>query len=479
MRFPRPSRRRPAASLLVVALACAVLGVAVPAAPVAAQVVETPVTFDSAGRVTALTPGAAAQLELRPPAWRVTGDFTEARLFRLSDDAYVMVVTRRTGAVERYSLTRDDRAYLLAKTATLPPGFESALSGAVGGAVAGGVGRAARAVGAATRSSAFVRDQSILGVVAYGPAFAEAVTNNDAARVATWLLVAGGTLFGASEIARDHTIVPAQTTLSSHTGLHGALAGGALAYALGAQRDGVAAGAFLGGIGGTTAGLLAGRAMTVGEARAAGFGADVTALASLGALGLAGAFDSGGKVAPRARAAIIAGAGLAGYPLGARYAGSGSFNVTPGDVSVLAVTTTLGTALGYAFVIDRDRPSGRTKAFALTAGGLSGLAVGDRFFVRRFDHSDGDAALLSLGAGAGALIGLGTSVLLDRSGKRGALALSLGTVGSVGGLAVAERYTSAKVDERRSAARINFSPTGAALAAAGVRGIFPVLDIRF
>ncbi|HET7458064.1 MAG TPA: hypothetical protein VFJ74_10440 [Gemmatimonadaceae bacterium] len=465
--------RRPLAFLAALALA-STAAPAIVSTPAAAQVVETPVAFDSAGRVTALTPGAAARLELRPPAWRVTGDFTDARLFRLSDSAYVMVVTRRNGAVERYSLTREDRDYLLAKTANLPPGFESAVTGAV----TGGVGRAARAVGAATRSSAFIRDQSILGVVAYGPSFAAAVTNNDAARVATWLIVAGGTFFGASEIARDYTIAPAQTTLSTHGGLHGALGGGALAYALGAGHDGVAAGAFVGGIGGAAGGLVAGRRLTVGQARAAGFGADVTALASLGALGLAGAFDSD-NVPPRARAAIIAGAGLVGYPLGARYASSSTFNVTPGDVSVLAVTTTLGTALGGAFVVDRDHPSDRTVALALTTGGIAGLAVGDHFFVRRFDHSDGDAGLLSLGAGAGALIGLGTSVLLDRSGKRGALALSLGTVGSIGGLAVAERYTSAKLDERRSAVRINFTPSGLALAAVGVRGSFPVLGVEF
>jgi len=467
-------RCRPLALLAALALASAAASNAVAPAPLAAQAVETPVPFDSAGRVMALTPVAAARLELRPPAWRVTGDFTEARLFQLSDSAYVMTVTRRSGAVERYSISREERAYLMAKAATLPPDLESAVSEAV----TGGVGRAARAVGVATRSSTFVRNQSILGVAVYGPAFAEAVTNNDAARVASWLLVSGGTFFGALELARDYQISAPQTTLSSFGGAQGALAGGALVYALGGTEDGVAAGAFVGGVGGTAVGLLAGRGMTQGQARAAGFGATVTSLVALGGLGMAGTFDDNGP-APRGVAAILLGAGLAGYPLGVRYAGSKSFNVTPGDVSVLAVTTTLGTALGGAFVVDRDHPSGRTVAVALTAGGLAGLAAGDRFFVRRFDHSDADAGLLSLGAGAGALMGLGTAVLLDRSGKRGALELSLGTVGSVAGLAIAERYTSAKLDERRTSSRINFSPTGLALAAAGVRGSFPVLSVGF
>ena len=52
-----------------------------------AQVVETPQPFDSAGRLMAITPAIAARLQLGPPAWRVIGDFTEARLFSLGGDA--------------------------------------------------------------------------------------------------------------------------------------------------------------------------------------------------------------------------------------------------------------------------------------------------------------------------------------------------------------------------------------------------------
>src|SRR5215210_754790 len=65
----------------------------------AAQVVETPQAFDSAGRLMAITPSIAARLQLGPPAWRVIGDYTEARLYSVGGDAYVLAVTRRDGSV--------------------------------------------------------------------------------------------------------------------------------------------------------------------------------------------------------------------------------------------------------------------------------------------------------------------------------------------------------------------------------------------
>jgi hypothetical protein len=70
-----------------------------------AQAVERPEPFDSAGRVAAITPSVAARLQLGPPAWRITGNYQEARLYSLGDGGYVIIVTRPSGAVERYSVT--------------------------------------------------------------------------------------------------------------------------------------------------------------------------------------------------------------------------------------------------------------------------------------------------------------------------------------------------------------------------------------
>lgn len=86
----------------------ALLGVATlalaSARPVAAQQIETPVAFDSAGRVRGLTPQLVSRYGLAAPAWPVQGTFVEARLFSVSGGAHVLTVERSGGTMERYSL---------------------------------------------------------------------------------------------------------------------------------------------------------------------------------------------------------------------------------------------------------------------------------------------------------------------------------------------------------------------------------------
>src|SRR5688500_466160 len=228
-----------------------------PALSLGAQVVETPEAFDSAGRVMAITPSVAAELQLLPPAWRITGDYQDARLYRLGNEGYVLVVTRRNGTVERYSITNEDREYLRQRTASLPPSVEEQLRV--------GIARAGQNVVERTRNNSFIRNQTILGLTVYGPAFAAAISNEAAGRTAGYLLVAGGTFFGASTIARDFEITRPQERLSTHTAITGALAGWGTMYALDASNDATAAGIFIGGIGGTAAGLLAANQMNEGE----------------------------------------------------------------------------------------------------------------------------------------------------------------------------------------------------------------------
>src|SRR5687768_11390419 len=72
-----------------------------------AQVTETPIAFDSAGKVRTLTPSLVQRFDLKPPAWPVFGDFREARLYAVSSGGRVLVVDRPTGAVERYALSDD------------------------------------------------------------------------------------------------------------------------------------------------------------------------------------------------------------------------------------------------------------------------------------------------------------------------------------------------------------------------------------
>lgn len=429
----------------------------------AAQVVETPQPFDSAGRLMAITPAIAARLQLGPPAWRVVGDYSEARLYALGGDAYVLAVTRRDGAVERYSITGADRAYLLERTSALPPRFAARPD------------RGDR--------NKFIRNQTILGLIVYAPAFADAITDDDAGGASAYLLMAGATFFGASQLARDFTITPAMRSLSTHGALHVAASGGALAYALGAggendvDDDAVSAGIFLGGIAGTAAGLYFGNNMTTGQAVAAGFGADVSALTMLGGILAAMGGDDIRFDASRADAALLVAAAGVGYPAGYLYARTVPYKVTGGDIGTLWLSGLLGASTTGIFIAG-ESPGLTTTALTLTGGFLGGLIAGDRIFVRRFDHTAGDATQMALGGLAGGLIGLGIANLVDKN-DNGHLGMGLFTAGAAGGIAVTRALIEPGGDEGRFSSRLRLNPTGAVLAATGVRGRFPLLSVSF
>src|SRR4029079_9408712 len=79
--------RRSAMRLVIMAL---VLGLG--ARLGSAQVVERPVPFDSAGQVMTMSVPLAARLHLAPPAWPVTGNYMEVRLFDRGDGRFVLSV---------------------------------------------------------------------------------------------------------------------------------------------------------------------------------------------------------------------------------------------------------------------------------------------------------------------------------------------------------------------------------------------------
>ena len=72
-----------------------------------AQTTETPVPFDSAGRILSVNETLANRLGLVPPGWPVTGAFVEAKLFRSSEGGHVIVVQRTNGLNDRYQLTAE------------------------------------------------------------------------------------------------------------------------------------------------------------------------------------------------------------------------------------------------------------------------------------------------------------------------------------------------------------------------------------
>ncbi len=456
--------------LTLSALAAAALAAA-STSPARAQAVETPQPFDSAGRVMAITPAIAAKLGLIPPAWRVTGDYAQARLYALGDGAFVLVVTRRGGSVERYALTASDRDYLRTRTSTLPPTVEEEVEKQVG--------HAARRTLDTVARSAFIRNQTVLGLVLYGPLAATAMTTDDAGRAATYLLVAGGTFFGASELSRDIVVSQPMNQLATHAALRGTLAGTGLVYAVGGRTRGQAAAAFAGGLAGTGLGLWAGRGMNDGEATASGFGSDVAALVTFALIRPHyGTNAQGDEYLTKSQAGLLVGVGLTGYPLGAWYARRAPYDVTGGDVHTMWVTGAIGALASSAFIVGND-PSESTTAYTLTSGFLVGVVAGDRLLVRRIDHTRPAAATIGLGAVAGGLMGAGVFVLTSRNRNNDVLAVTMGTLGAVGGVALSERLFPSEPDARRSASRVEFTPAGLALAAAGLSGRFPVLHVSF
>src|SRR5436190_24063869 len=132
------------------------------------QVVERPVAFDNAGQVMVMTPYIAERASLRAPWWPVSGAFTDARLYTVNDSSYVLTVGRRNGTVERYPLSLADRDAIRAIVSRLPHDVIAARNDA---------------------RNAFVKNQTLLGIFGYGPAFSIAIGNNAAGATAGYLVV--------------------------------------------------------------------------------------------------------------------------------------------------------------------------------------------------------------------------------------------------------------------------------------------------
>lgn len=461
--------------------------------PLAAQVTERPIAFDSVGRVPSITPPLAERLRLGPPLWPVLGSFVSAQLFTKSTGGYTLVVTRPDGAFDRYDLTGEGAESLRAI-------IETALAS---GARAG-VGEQTT-VASDPAGNAFVRNQALLGSFVYGPAaalFVSGMTRSASGPLAAELLTAGGAF--AAALARRNMLPPvttAQNRLSTHAALHGAAIGGALVYAAGADDETAVGGALLAGsVAGTVLGLQLGRNMTDAEAASAGYGADFTAAASLGMLGTAGALDREASARP---AAVVASAALlAGYALGPMYPRRAGYTVTDGDVRAMTLTTTIGIAGAAIPFIDAGRPGSRTLAATLTAGMVVGALAGDRLMVRPRDHTSSEATLLWTGASVGASLGGGVAALGNAS-LRPAWALAVG--GALLGTAATEAairprpagrrvlssrsssWSAGTLDESGAPAhepdvrrmQITFDPIGAVFAATSKVGTFSVLRVVF
>ncbi|MEA3245052.1 MAG: hypothetical protein U9Q74_02725 [Gemmatimonadota bacterium] len=351
--------------------------------------------------------------------------------------------------------------------------------GATPGAAAGSAGRRQPPAPTAGELRAdFVRNQAILGLGIYAPAFATTVATNGVAWGASYLLVAGGSYIAAAEVSRELKVTDPMQRLATWMPVHGAVAGSMLGALVDGDQKATAAAVLAGSLGGTALGLWRGQGMNVDEASATLAGTDVGGLAGYGIATFAGLTDRGH--ANKGRLAASLGGMLIGAPLGHAYAALAPYHVTRGDLLAMTATAGVGMLAGLTVIAHEHDPTQRQVAGALTVGGLAGLVVGDRLFTRRYDHTEGDGTLMIGGGVAGGLMGAGVAVLTGGSTSRwNTTTAALTTVGAAAGLAWSQYYLAPAADGATRLGAIRFNPAGFVAAAARAQGTYTLATIRF
>ena len=339
----------------------------------------------------------------------------------------------------------------------------------------------------AVMRTVFVRNQTALGLAAYGPAFAAMIGTEPATRIAAYMVMAGGTFFAANELTRQLEITPAREVLSSRMGWRGAVSGLLIAAATDTRSSEAGAMTLIGGLGGSAIGLALGTGLTEGEAVATVVGHDLFVLSSLAVTYIVDANDADGSgLSAQSRVAIPMVAGWGGYALGRLYAGRVPYEVTAGDALLLWLGAGVG-GLGGGTLIAESSPGNQAVAGALLVGGLAGVWAADRWIVRRYDHTRAEGSLVALGGGAGSLMGIGLGVLISGDGDRtSAPTLAFATLGALGGIYLAERSTQPAVDGGRrvevgdgALSRLQVNPMAAFAAATRAPGQHAIVRFTF
>jgi hypothetical protein len=456
MRLPRPLHPparvvRAAALLLALTLAPMAAG---------AQQEERPIAFDSASRMTAITPFLAGRLKLQPPTWPVTVAFREARLYGVGDGA-VLVVQREDGTLVRYPL-------------------DATALDALRGAVVGAMRTSGNPTGepdayryTEMAGSRFARRQLILGPLLYGPVLASLGDGENSGVL--YLLGSGLPALVSLGFAGDNPITRAQADLAMDGAPRFALLSSFAYRAAGGNRrsDGHAVTVLASSLAATGAGIVVGRNLTDGEARGMTWGSNYALAITAGAMKAFGAledrcspvtssseywnyqtqqYDTYSETYDECRTDVSAGewsalvaAGLVGYPLGLQYVRRASYAVTAGDLRAQSVAAGIGALIGAAAA--GDRADDKTRWGTATAGLLLGAVAGDRLLVAPFDYTRGQGSVLLTGAIAGGLLGL-TVPAAGESENDGAV---LGSAAIGAGLGVALAHSIVK--PRRGATR--------------------------
>lgn len=420
-----------------------------------AQIIETPVPFDSAGRVVAVTPAVAERLKLLAPAWPVTGAYREVRLYSINPaGGFVLVAQLESGALQRYPLSALER---------------ETLSGAIDLAMRASGRPSAEAMAdlvSEPAGNAFARHQTFLAATVYGPVAASLFDDGRSAGAA-YLLTTGLAFFISYGAGQDTPFTRAQSDLAGNLGLATGVGGWLVGYASTGRAERGVRGAALGSaVVGTVAGASLGKRLSDAEVHAATLGIETQAVA--------GAMISAGVGAdPRTTALVATVTGGLGFPVGLRYPRHASYKVTAGDVEAASTAGLIGMLVGGSILSTMDNPKWRPNLLVLGGSYLAGTAVGDLAIARRFDLTQSQANMLKVSAAAGGLIGLAIPVLSDANSTAADFAFAAGGA-TLGMAAMASTYR-----VRRVGMQLDFLPSGLTAATARVPGAHSLVRIRF
>ena len=437
------------------------------AASAGAQTVETPVSFDSAQRVLAITPAMVQRLNLTAPTWPVAGEFKEAHLFSVSPgDAFTLVVQRPSGASERFTLSTNERDAL---RAAIDAGMTAS------GRPSGEIGSDLVSEPAGNR---FAVHLTSLAAIVYGPLAASLFEEDGKAAGAAWLLTTGLTYFITYSAAQSSGITRAQSDFAADLGLVAGASGLLLGYAATGDADVGVRGVALGSaIVGTLAGAGAAIGMSDAEVHGAMMGVRMGGAFALGAANLAGAD------ARSAAAVAVAGAAIGG-PLGFAYPRHAGYLVTAGDAEAIGTGGWIGAAWAAATLGNDPSPKrvGATLALGYFGGGL----IGSQVFARPFNLTRTQANILDVGAIAGGLVGAAVPVLAGQGDVpfvMGAIAggATLGAAIIGGSFPIASKAGSPVAGRLRrlGGAQLSVSPLSALALAGGTPGQYSLLNVRF
>lgn len=449
-----------------------VLSLLTHASAIEAQVTETAVAFDSAGKIRTLTPQLVGRLDLSAPAWPVAGEFVEARLYEVSSGGHVLVVERAAGRLERFPMSADHVAALrfAIDTAMIASGSP--------------VSEERPDVVSQPARGSFVRNQMALTWGLYGPLLA-ALADDPKAGTALILLGTGASYFASTALSRKAVITRAQNHLATDGAFRGlGLGMGTLLVLAGDGATGRAyAGAGLvGALTGQIAGFNLGKRLTDGEAEATTAISTYAAATALGLTGASGLIDEESDA--RAAVGAIMAAGAFGYALGPRYPRRSRYTVTRGDIQILATGAILGIGAGATPFV-RGNFDYQGFFASTTVGMLTGLYLVERHWVRPYDHAAREAAETGLGMGAGALMGAGIGVLTDaQSQAMVGLMTGAGVLGALiaHNMADPQRASTRTGDVRRatpSRLTLSIRPADIALGVAGVPGRYSIVKLSF